>query len=105
MVITRGCVIIYMGGNQMFLHLGEDVVICKRDIIAILDMKSTLNSIISKEFLETCEEEGFVDNTINDKSRSFIIVGTVENKTVHKIKIYYSSISALTLRKRADFIK
>ena len=89
----------------MFLHLGEDVVICKRDIIAILDMKSTLNSIISKEFLETCEEEGFVDNTINDKSRSFIIVGTVENKTVHKIKIYYSSISALTLRKRADFIK
>lgn len=105
MVITRGCVIIYMGGNQMFLHLGEDVVICKRDIIAILDMKSTLNSIISKEFLETCEEEGFVDNTINDKSRSFIIVGTVENKIVHKIKIYYSSISALTLRKRADFIK
>lgn len=105
MVITSGCVIIYMGGNQMFLHLGEDVVICKRDIIAILDMKSTLNSIISKEFLETCEEEGFVDNTINDKSRSFIIVGTVENKIVHKIKIYYSSISALTLRKRADFIK
>ncbi len=105
MVIMNRCAIIYMGGYQMFLHLGEDVVICKRDIIAILDMKSTLNSTISREFLETCEEEGFIDRAMNDKLRSFIIVGTVENKTVHRIKIYYSPISALTLLKRADFIK
>ena len=89
----------------MFLHLGKNVVIRKRDIIAIFDIKSTLNSKISRKFLETCEEEGFVDKTINDRLRSFVIVGTVENKTVHRNKIYYSPISALTLQKRVNFIK
>ncbi len=89
----------------MFLHLGEDMIIYKKDIIAILDIKSTLNSKISKEFLKTCEEEGFVSAIKNQKLRSLIIVETLENKAVRKVKIYYSSISTLTLQKRANFIK
>lgn len=89
----------------MFLHLGENVVVCKKDIIAILDIKSTLDSKISREFLEICEEEGFVNRVADNKLRSFIIVGTVNNRNVNEVKIYYSPISALTLQKRANFIK
>lgn len=90
----------------MFLHLGENIVIYKKDIIAILDIKTTLNSKINKEFLKTCEEEGFISETIGDKPpRSFVIVQSSKDKTEHNIKIYYSYISALTLQKRADFIK
>ncbi|HZK57611.1 MAG TPA: DUF370 domain-containing protein [Clostridia bacterium] len=89
----------------MFLHLGKNVVVCKSDIVAILDIKSTLSSKVSREFLEMCEEEGFADKVINDKLRSLVIVGTVKNRTVYKIKIYYSPISALTLQKRANFME
>ncbi|NMA03243.1 MAG: DUF370 domain-containing protein, partial [Clostridiales bacterium] len=66
----------------MFLHLGRNIVVCKSDIIAILDINSTLNSKVNKEFLEMCEEEGFVNEVISGKLRSFIIVGTVKNRNV-----------------------
>ncbi len=89
----------------MFLHLGENTVVYKKDIVAILNAKSTLGSKINREFLRTCEEEGFIDGITNNNLRSFVIVGTVENRTVHRTKIYCSSISALTLQKRANFIK
>ena len=35
----------------MFLHLGEDVVVRVKDIIAIMDMENTTISKITKEFL------------------------------------------------------
>ena len=89
----------------MFLHLGENIAVRKKDIIAILDIKSTLNSKISREFLEKCKEEGFVGGVINDKLRSYIIVGMAKDRNVNGIKIYCSPISALTLQKRANFIK
>ena len=89
----------------MFLHLGENVAVRKRDIIAILDIKSTLNSKDSRKFLEMCEEEGFVVKVANDKLCSLIVAGTVKNGTVYGIKVYGSPISALTLQKRAHFIK
>lgn len=77
----------------------------KKDIIAILDIKSILNSKINREFLEMCKEEGFISETLNDKLRSFIIVRMVKDRNVCEIKIYCSPISALTLQKRANFIK
>lgn len=89
----------------MFLHLGENILVCTKDIIAILDIKSTLYSKYSKEFLKVCEEEGFINKTRVDKPRSIVVTEILENKTVRKIKVYYSPISAVTLQKRANFVK
>ncbi|SET72307.1 protein of unknown function [Natronincola peptidivorans] len=94
----------------MFLHLGGEFVVNVKDIIAILDMESTLKSKYSKEFLKVCEEEGFIETISQEEPRSFIIVERVENKSKsnkgnHKITIYQSPISTLTLQKRAGFIK
>lgn len=93
----------------MFLHLGGDCVIKSKDIVAILDTTSALKSKDSSAFLKTCEEEGFVKDISNDEVRSFIIVEWIEKtnrleKGTHKIVVYKSSISALTLQKRAGFI-
>lgn len=93
----------------MFLHLGGDFVINVKDIVAILDMASTLKSRDSNVFLKTCEEEGFIKDISNDEPRSFVLVERVEkkskyNKGIHKIIVYKSPISALTLQKRAGFI-
>ncbi|SNS54637.1 protein of unknown function [Anaerovirgula multivorans] len=93
----------------MFLHLGGEFVINVKDIVAILDMESTLKSKDSKEFLKICEEEGFIENVSQEEPRSFVIVERVENKGKSnkgtlKTTIYKSPISALTLQKRAGFI-
>jgi hypothetical protein len=79
----------------MFLHLGGDVMVLKKDIIAILDVK-TKQSPATKEFLEIAKDEEFIKKISTDeKEKSFIIT----NK-----EIYFSPISCNTLKKRADGI-
>lgn len=83
----------------MFIHIGEDVVIPMKDIIAIIDIESEKISDDTKQFLRVAEEEGFVRRVTDDKPKSFIL--TENNK---KSIIYYSPISSLTLCKRGGFI-
>ncbi|NLK87820.1 MAG: DUF370 domain-containing protein [Clostridiaceae bacterium] len=83
----------------MFLHIGSDVVIPLRNVIAILDIETTTLSRDSREFLKTAEEEGFIEAVSEDLPRSFVI--TEEDK---KSKIYLSPISSVTLQKRCGFI-
>ena len=83
----------------MFLHLGGDVVVRLKDVIAIMDLETTTISKISKEFLGIAEEEGFIINISEDLPKSFIIT-----EVKKKSKIYVSPISSVTLYKRAKYI-
>lgn len=83
----------------MFLHIGGDVVIPLKNIIAIFDIETTTISKDTKEFLTIAEEEGFIHSISTDLPKSFII--TESDK---KSKIYLSPISSITLQKRATFI-
>lgn len=77
----------------MFLHLGGDVMVPKKDIIAIIDIK-TKQLPATKEFLEIAKDEEFTKLiSSNEKEKSFIIT----NK-----EIYISPISCSTLKKRAS---
>jgi hypothetical protein len=80
----------------MFIHLGKDVAVPLKNIIAIFDLDTTTISKATKEFLNTAEEEGFIENISEDLPKSFIV--TEDNK---KSKIYLSHISSVTLQKRA----
>lgn len=84
----------------MFLHIGGEVVIPTKNIIAIMDIDTTTLSKDTKDFLRTAEEEGFIETICSDLPKSFII--TELNK---KSKIYLSPISSLTLQKRSGSIK
>lgn len=84
----------------MFIHLGKDVAVPIKSIIAILDLESTTTSKITKEFLKVAQEEGFIENISEDIPKSFII--TEQDK---KSKIYLSHISSVTLQKRSNFLK
>jgi len=84
----------------MFLHLGGDVVIPLKNIIAIMDIDTTTVSKDTKDFLRIAEEEGFIENISDDLPKSFII--TEKNK---KSKIYLSPISSVTLMKRSDYLR
>lgn len=84
----------------MFLHIGGDVVIPMKNVIAILDIETTTLSRDTKEFLKIAEEEGFIDAISEDLPKSFVIT-EVDKKS----KIYLSPISSVTLQKRAGFIE
>ncbi|WP_026476752.1 extracellular matrix regulator RemB [Alkaliphilus transvaalensis] len=93
----------------MFLHLGGEVVVPLKEVIAIFDMQSTTKSKHSQYFLQICKEEGFVEEILQEEARSFVITERLEKsskngKKTRKTIIYYSPISALTLQKRAGFI-
>ncbi|AGK99634.1 extracellular matrix regulator RemB [Desulfoscipio gibsoniae] len=76
----------------MFLHLGGDVIVPKKDIVAILDIRSQ-SSAITREFLDMAKDEGFIVNISEPgKEKTYIITGS---------EIYLSPISCTTLKKRA----
>lgn len=81
----------------MFLHLGENVVIPQKEVIAILDIES-VNSIDSDRFMRISDEEGFVKRVNKEKPKSIVL--TERDK---KSIIYLSPISSVTLVKRSDF--
>lgn len=82
----------------MFLHLGENVVVPLKEVIAIFDINST-TSIDTRHFLKIAEEEGFIKRITEDEPKSFIL--TERNK---KSIIYLSPISSVTLVKRSGFV-
>lgn len=83
----------------MFIHIGGDVVIPMKNVIAILDIETTTLSKDTKDFLRIAEEEGFVEAISEDLPKTFIIT-EVEKKS----KIYLSPISSVTLHKRSEYI-
>ncbi|MFD2170649.1 extracellular matrix regulator RemB [Tumebacillus lipolyticus] len=79
----------------MFIHLGGDVMVQSKDVIAIFDLKMKYSSDSTKEFLNVADEEGFVVTIDENESKSFVVTTK---------KVYYSPISSLTLKKRAGFV-
>jgi len=79
----------------MILHLGGDIAVPLKDIIAIFDMPSALKSDVNREFLEVAREEGFIKEVSKGENKTFVLAET-KNKTV----IYISPISSATLLKR-----
>jgi len=76
----------------MLLHIGDETVIPKKNIIAILEFETAV-SPVNKEFLEIAHDEGTIERISDSKERSYII--STE-------KIYYSPISCTTLKKRSE---
>jgi len=83
----------------LFIHIGENVVIPLKGVIAIMDIDSTNLSEDTRQFLKIAEEEGFIKKVNNEKPKSFIL--TEINK---KSYVYLSPISSLTLSKRSGFV-
>ena len=83
----------------MFVHIGENVVIPTKDLIAIIDIDSTSLSNDTKQFLKTADEDGFVKR-INMEHPKSLILAEINKKSV----IYLSPISSMTLCKRSGFV-
>lgn len=85
------------GGIDVFLHLGENVVVPIKDVIGIFDYNSTSYGSDTTQFLRLAEDDGFVERITNEAPKSFVIA-----EVKKKSKIYLSPISASTLTRRTD---
>ena len=93
----------------MFLHLGKDFVIPLKDIIAIIDSDSRLNSKDTLEFIKIAQEEGFIKPIVEDEIKSYVIPEKMEKdkkngSIVRNSIIYGTNISSTTLLKRCDIL-
>ncbi len=93
----------------MFLHLGRDVTVHVKNIIAIIALKTISEAEASQRFIKTAEEEGFVKVIGDNRPKSMVVCERALNKHRHNKKVrsivYFSPISSSTLRRRAGSIK
>ena len=84
----------------MFLHLGGDRAIATEDIIFIGDCTyftgdGNKKSDINREFLAKLRQNGKVVDASEKEAKSFVVTAD---------KVYLSSISSITLKRRAAMI-
>ncbi|MBQ3692633.1 MAG: DUF370 domain-containing protein [Clostridia bacterium] len=79
----------------MYLHLGSDVVILKKNIVGIFDLDTATISKHTKNYLALAEKEGRVVTVSYELPKSFVV--SMENG---RTAVYISQLSSQTLLKR-----
>lgn len=79
----------------MYLHLGQDVVVRTKDIVAIFDIENASIGKATRNYLRLAEEHGEVINVSYELPKSFVVC---QNEA--GTKVYISQISPATLKKR-----
>jgi len=80
----------------MFLHIGKDKVIEKKDLICILDIESLKINDKINNIIQKLEKEKNIIDISDDNRKTLILIN--ENSS---LKGYISNISSTTLGKRS----
>lgn len=84
----------------MYLHLGKNVVVQQKDIVAVFDLDNSSHSHITRAYLTEAEKNGQVVNVSDDLPKSFVICKEDEGSQT----VYLSQLASATLLKRATVI-
>ncbi len=84
----------------MYIHLGQDTVIKKRDIIGIFDLDTASVSRHTRKFLNMAQKRGQVINVSYELPKAFVVC----QKKNTKGRVYISQLSPTTLQKRNEFL-
>ena len=85
----------------MYLHLGGEVCIRIKDIVAIMDLETSSTSKITREFLRKIQKKGEVISVSDeDIPKSYVLT-----KDEKDVRMYISPISSNTLLKRINNLK
>ena len=79
----------------MFIHIGNDAVVRREDIIGVFDMDNTTISRFSREFLANAQKTGRICDICDDLPKSYIVTNYRGTS-----KVYISSVSSQTISKR-----
>ena len=86
----------------MYIHLGQETVVKKKDIIGIFDLDTATVSRHTRKYLNLSQKNGDLVYITNELPKSFIVCGSPKSKDK---KVYISQISSLTLLRRNEFLK
>jgi extracellular matrix regulatory protein B len=78
--------------SYLFIHIGEDVVVQARDVVAIIDGQVIESSTITSEFLRNQHE---------NKPIIKITKGIIKSIVITDKNIYFSPLSSSTLKRRS----
>lgn len=88
----------------MILHIGDNITILEKDIVAILDINSVLESKDNKELIEYLIKKDCLMNYSNDNIKTYIITSDSNfernRNGIKNYKLYVSNISSTSLTKR-----
>lgn len=79
----------------MYLHIGQDMIVLKKQVIGIFDLDTASFKKDTKEFLRKAEKEARMVVVSDDLPKSFVVCRQPYGDTV-----YISPISSTTLKKR-----
>lgn len=79
----------------MYIHIGENKIIRKCDVVGIFDSDTATVSKTTRDFLKSAQQSEIIE-TVGDLPKSFTV--TKNNK---EEKIYFSQLSSKTLAGRA----
>ena len=80
----------------MYLHIGNEQILRKEDIIGIFDIENASVSKFTKEFLSRSQQEGQVVSVTADLPKSIIVWERNGER-----RLYLSQLAPATLRKRS----
>ena len=81
-----------------YLHIGQNVMLEDKRIIGIFDLDNTSTSKITREFLNTAEQDSVVQTACEDIPKSFVVC----DYPYHRQIIYISQLNSQTLLKRTQ---
>ena len=81
----------------MYIHLGNDTIIRKDDIIGLFDLEGSTISRKTRDFLASAEKSGMIVNVSSELPKSFVLCR--END---EFRIYICQLAPVTLIKRAS---
>lgn len=80
----------------MYLHIGLNYMIKKKDIVGIFDIETTTGSMITRSFLTKAQKSDKIYPVTTELPRSFIVCRDKKGKE----KVYLTQLSTSTLQKR-----
>ena len=81
----------------MYLHLGQDTIIRKSDIIGIFDLDTATVMKSTRDFLRAAQVRGEVTAVGEELPKSFVL--TIKN---NRQRIYLAAMGSNTLQKRLE---
>ena len=83
----------------MYLHLGNDIVVRKNEILAVFDLDNTSQSYLTRGYLSAAEKAGRVVNAAGDEiPKSFVVCAGDDGQQT----VYLSQLNSSTLLKRSE---
>ena len=85
-------------GVEMYLHLGQNVMVRRQDVIGIFDLDNTTWSFRTRRFLELAERGGRVVTVGDDLPRSFVLTQEGDGPPT----VYITALSPAALSARSE---